>query len=95
MNWYDEQALQELEETDRLVIDEVGAEYGDSKNYYLTQLRQLVTTRFDDDRLTTLTSNLRPEELEELLGDRVWRRIVECGRIYLCVHKTDGKGGIR
>ena len=82
---YDEGAEYSLSDlVDRLCgvellhVDDVGAEQ--TSPWVLEQLYTIVNTRYEDGRAMLLTTNLRPDELREQIGERTVSRIIEmCG----------------
>jgi DNA replication protein DnaC len=72
------QLLDRLAAVELLHIDDVGAEQ--SSPWVLEQLYTIVNTRYEDGRAMLLTTNLRPDELREQIGERTVSRIIEmCG----------------
>jgi DNA replication protein DnaC len=70
--------LDRLAAVDLLHVDDVGAEQ--SSPWVLEQLYTIVNTRYEDGRAMLLTTNLRPDELREQIGERTVSRIIEmCG----------------
>jgi len=70
--------LDRLAAVELLHVDDVGAEQ--SSPWVLEQLYTIVNTRYEDDRAIVLTTNLRPDELREQIGERTVSRITEmCG----------------
>jgi DNA replication protein DnaC len=72
------QLLDRLAAVELLHIDDVGAEQ--TSPWVLEQLYTIVNTRYEDGRAMVLTTNLKPEELREQIGERTVSRITEmCG----------------
>ena len=72
------QLLDSLASVDLLHIDDVGAER--TSEWVLEQLYAIVNARYEEQRSLLLTTNLRPNELVEQIGERTVSRIVEiCG----------------
>ena len=51
-----------------LVIDDLGKEYHGHSGYYETCIKTLVRARYDDNKVTTITSNMTPEEVTKYYG---------------------------
>jgi hypothetical protein len=71
MGLYDKSADRREAEVDRLrytpvlVLDEVGVAISDSQNHYFAvEFEELIRARTDDNRVTLMTTNLTPEELD-------------------------------
>jgi DNA replication protein DnaC len=72
------QLLDGLASVDLLHIDDVGAER--TSEWVLEQLYAIVNARYEEERALLLTTNLRPNELVEQIGERTVSRIMEiCG----------------
>ena len=72
------QLLDSLASVDLLHIDDVGAER--TSEWVLEQLYAIVNARYEEQRSLLLTTNLRPNELVEQIGERTVSRIMEiCG----------------
>jgi len=72
------QLLDSLASVDLLHIDDVGAER--TSEWVLEQLYSIVNDRYEEQRALLLTTNLRPNELVEQIGERTVSRIMEiCG----------------
>ena len=72
------QLLDRLAAVELLHVDDVGAEQ--TSPWVLEQLYTIVNTRYEDGRAMLLTTNLRPDELREQIGERTVSRIIEmCG----------------
>lgn len=64
----DDSPLAEYESASRLVIDDLGVEYADSKGAWSSRLDALIDARYRSLRPTVITTNML---LEEFRGDRV------------------------
>lgn len=64
-----------------LVIDEVGVQYGTESEQ--NTLFQILDRRYRDRKPVILMANLKPAELQALLGDRVYDRLREVSRVVL------------
>jgi DNA replication protein DnaC len=72
------QLLDGLASVDLLHVDDVGAER--TSEWVLEQLYSIVNDRYEEQRALLLTTNLRPDELVEQIGERTVSRIMEiCG----------------
>ncbi len=66
------QLLDRLAAVELLHVDDVGAEQ--TSPWVLEQLYTIVNTRYEDGRAMLLTTNLRPDELREQIGERTVSR---------------------
>jgi DNA replication protein DnaC len=72
------QLLDRLAAVELLHVDDVGAEQ--SSPWVLEQLYTIVNSRYEDGAAMLLTTNLRPDELRDQIGERTVSRIIEmCG----------------
>lgn len=70
--------LEQLAAVDLLHIDDLGAE--NTTEWVLEQLYSIVNSRYEDERAMIVTTNLKPHELKEQLGERTVSRLVAiCG----------------
>lgn len=70
--------LDQLCAVDLLHLDDVGAE--NKTDWVLEQLYSIVNARYEERRSIVLTTNLRPNELAQQIGERTVSRLVEmCG----------------
>lgn len=70
--------LDRLATVDLLHIDDVGAE--NRTDWALEQLYSIVNTRYEERRSIVVTTNLKPHELAEQIGERTVSRLIEmCG----------------
>lgn len=79
-----EDALDDLCDVDRLVIDDLGAER--PTDWTAERLYLVVNRRWLDERPTIVTTNLDPKMLEVEVGPRMFSRIVGSGAV--CVRMT-------
>lgn len=77
---YDEKAMARIERARRLVIDDLGAEYLDQKNAFVTFLRGLIDARYNNCLPLLVSTNLTADEFKERYGERVVDRLREVGR---------------
>lgn len=73
--------LQMLASVPLLVIDEVGVQYGTESEQ--NTLFQILDRRYRDRKPVILMANLKPAELQTLLGDRLFDRLREVSRVVL------------
>jgi DNA replication protein DnaC len=74
-NETENQVINSFTEPDLLVIDEVGVQFGsETERLYLTEI---INERYERMRPTILISNLTPDKLEEVVGERVIDRFHE------------------
>lgn len=73
--------LQMLSAVPLLVIDEVGVQYGTESEQ--NTLFQILDRRYRDRKPVILMANLKPAELQTLLGDRLFDRLREVSRVVL------------
>lgn len=81
---YDQQGMERLRRPRHLVIDELGVEHSDAKGVWRSKLSMLLGMRYNDCSKTVITTNLTPEQISALLGERMMARIHESGRIARC-----------
>jgi DNA replication protein DnaC len=79
-----EDALDELIDVDRLIIDDLGAEK--PTDWTAERLYLVVNRRWLDERPTIFTTNLDPKPLEVEVGARMFSRMV--GSSALCIRMT-------
>lgn len=74
--------MEEYRDVDLLILDDFGAERSTESGWAGERLFVLINSRYDDQLLTIITSNLLPEELSKHLGDQgpriVWRMLEAC-----------------
>jgi DNA replication protein DnaC len=81
---YDTAALAQYTECERLVINDLGIEYVDTKGFYLSLFNEIVDERYSSMRATVLTTNCSPDEFKERYKGRVVDRVREAGRCIGC-----------
>ena len=81
---YDEGAFASITRAQSLVIDDLGIEYLDQKDRYLSTLEEILSARFANKRPTLATTNLTPEKFKERYGNRIISRINEDGSFVVC-----------
>lgn len=64
----------------RLVVDDLGVEFGDQGGWFSSLLDGLVNKRYASRLPTLVTTNLAAEEFKARYGERIARRIREAGR---------------
>ena len=67
-----------------LVIDDLGAEFNDSKGFFASLLDELIDARYSHKLATIVTSNLDLEAFKTRYGVRIVDRIREAGRFVGC-----------
>lgn len=75
---YDKDARARLEEPN-LVLDDLGVEYLDGKDYLLANVDDLISARYDALRPMVITTNLAATDFQARYGPRVWDRLREVG----------------
>lgn len=85
---YDEEKMDELLKTPRLVVDDLGGEYMDKGGFYASLLDEIVNERQAASRPTVLTTNLDAEAFKARYGERIVDRIREGGRFVACGNKS-------
>ena len=77
-----------LSEVPRLVLDDLGVEYADSKQSYLVDFDELLDLRWRAGLPTLLTTNLDQEEFYERYRDRIFDRVSDDGRWFNVDHPS-------
>lgn len=77
---YDREAREELQAAGVLVLDDLGAEYADSKGNLLADLEELVDVFYASRRHLIITTNVPAAEFPARYGDRIASRLREAGR---------------
>jgi DNA replication protein DnaC len=95
ISWYQNAFIDTVMTVPALVIDDIGAEYGDTKGNWQAKIDEIIDTRYaaGDEVGTVLTSNKPLPELRALLGERAWDRLHECARFVVCDGPSMRKGG--
>ena len=73
------QVIKDLLDPDLLILDEIGAQSG--SDYELRTLFEIINGRYQAGRPMLLVSNLTPDQMEKVLGERVMDRFRECAII--------------
>lgn len=76
---YDADARAKWLEAHRLVLDDLGTEFADSKGNYLVDLDELIDTFYGDKRPLLITTNCTKQVFTQRYGARIVDRIRECG----------------
>lgn len=63
-----------------LVIDDLGTEFADRKEYFLRHLIVLINYRHSQGLRTLITSNFTMAEFKDFVGEKVEDRIRQCGK---------------
>lgn len=77
---YDRAARDELQAAGVLVLDDLGAEYADSKGNLLADLEELVDVFYASRRHLIITTNVPAADFPQRYGDRIASRLREAGR---------------
>jgi DNA replication protein DnaC len=80
---YDVAEMDRLLLASRLVIDDLGNEFSDTKGNFLAVLDETISDRVANHRPTVITTNLTPEAFVGRYGERVRDRIRESGRFQI------------
>ena len=72
----------------KLVIDDLGVEYADSKQNFLVDLDELLDLRWSKGYPTLVTTNLVREDFQERYGQRIYDRSRGEGRWMSCPHES-------
>lgn len=76
---YDRETRAEWFTAPALALDDLGAEYADSKGSFLTDLDELVDVFYADRRPLIITTNCTGREFVDRYGTRITDRFRECG----------------
>lgn len=76
---YDNDEMNRLLRASRLVIDDLGTEFQDTKGNFMAILDEVVDVRYDHSRPTVITTNLDAEAFKARYGERIADRIREKG----------------
>jgi DNA replication protein DnaC len=85
---YDEDKMNGLLKTPRLVIDDLGGEYMDKGGFYASLLDEIINERQGASQPTILTTNLDDVAFKARYGERIVDRIREGGRFINCGNKS-------
>lgn len=78
---YDKDAFAAIESARVLVIDDLGQEYSDKSEFFISRFDDVISCRYDSGRTTILTANMSKEAFKERYGERVADRIREVGMV--------------
>jgi DNA replication protein DnaC len=78
---YDKDAFAAIESARVLVVDDLGQEFADKKEFFISRFDDLISCRYDSGRTTVLTANMSKEVFKERYGERVADRIREVGMV--------------
>lgn len=81
---YDKDEMETLLCPDRLVIDDIGMEYLDTKGFLASLIDEIVHERHRRELPTVMTANLSPADFMERYGKRVVDRIAEYRAPVVC-----------
>jgi len=90
---YDGEQMSRLERAPLLALDDLGAEFADTKGMFSVLVDALVDARHSELRPTVLTTNLKVEAFRQRYGDRVVDRIRD-GRFYQCAEGSLRGGNV-
>lgn len=85
---YSESEISDYKRCDRLVIDDLSAEYMDVKGFYLALLDEIINERYANKKGTVLTTNCDVVGFKEKYGERIVDRIREAGRFFGCGNES-------
>lgn len=76
---YEDEAMDKLLTSPRLVIDDLGSEYSDAKGFFRSLLDEVVNVRYCMRRPLLITTNISAEMFAERYGERTVDRLREFG----------------
>ena len=76
---YDFDFLDDIKKCDILVIDDLGLEHKDESGFFASIVDEIFNTRYSQDKITLITTNLNIDGFRERYGERVIDRIREWG----------------
>jgi DNA replication protein DnaC len=79
MSRYNDDQMKRVERARRLVLDDIGTEFLDTKGNFVALLRGLVDARYSDDLPMVITTNLGLDDFRERYGERTYDRLKEVG----------------
>lgn len=79
-NEADRHKMKELRRTRWLVVDDIGQEFSDKREFSSQRMADLIKTRHDDMLKTIITTNLTGQEFGARYGERIVSRLMEGGR---------------
>jgi DNA replication protein DnaC len=85
---YDQTARNAVYGGGALVLDDLGAEFNDTKGSFLIDLEELVDTFYGDRKPMIITTNLLGNAFVERYGQRVTSRLRECGA-FIAINSPD------
>lgn len=74
---FDDEKLEAIELAEKLVIDDLGAEYADEKGSFASKLDSLMDRRYEHLLPTIITTNLEREKFRARVGKRIASRLEE------------------
>jgi DNA replication protein DnaC len=77
---YSNAEMARVERARRLVVDDIGTEFLDTKGNFIALLRGLIDSRYADSLPMIITTNLESEEFSDRYGARSIDRLREVGR---------------
>lgn len=79
-NRYETEKMNQVLMVSRLVLDDLGAEFIDTKGFFMALLDELVNERYANGRQTVIATNLNSEEFKDRYSERIVDRIREKGQ---------------
>lgn len=77
---YDKKWRERWTKASSLVLDDLGAEYGDAAQHFLTGLDELLDVAYSQPIPTIITTNMPAAAFAERYGNRIASRLRECAR---------------
>lgn len=68
-----------LAQPHKLVIDDLGVEYADSKSSFLVDFDEMLDMRWESGKATVITTNMDAKQFRERYQERITDRIRDCG----------------
>lgn len=81
---FDEQKMKELTKLNRLVIDDLGTEFADTRGAFASLFDEVTNARHSSKKPTVVTTNLDVKAFTERYGQRIVDRIRESGAFNGC-----------
>jgi DNA replication protein DnaC len=85
---YDDSEMRRLLGASRLVLDDLGTEYQDTKGNFDSILDEVIDVRYDKRLSTVITTNLDAAAFKARYGERIADRIRECGKFVSLATKS-------
>lgn len=78
---YDDAALTRIELAEKLVVDDLGAEYHDEKGSFASKLDAIMDARYEHLLPTIITTNLSHDDFKKRMGPRIGSRFEETAHV--------------